>query len=267
MNPHTKSLAKLMRDTAHRHHLHDIFRDFVEMGAIAVANRFDMRQHDEREARYHAILKRYDERERGQFPKMFAELVEALELGPADVLGEVFGELEQGNSARGQFFTPYEVCRLMAGITLADGSDARACIAERGFVTTMEPAVGAGAMVIALAEKMAELGIPYQERLHVTAVDVDPRAAHMAFLQFSLLGIPAVVVVGNTLTLEEREHWYTPMHWLGFWANKLHRGYALGSAMDLAADAAIAEGKAPAPVEPLKPVNLGEQLALFGEAA
>ncbi|GBQ21633.1 hypothetical protein AA12717_0951 [Gluconacetobacter sacchari DSM 12717] len=51
--------------------------------------------------------------------------------------------------------------------------------------------------------------------MHVTAIDVDPRAAHMAFVQFSLLHIPATVIVGNSLTLETREYWFTPAHILG----------------------------------------------------
>ncbi|EJE6497691.1 SAM-dependent DNA methyltransferase, partial [Salmonella enterica] len=78
-------------------------------------------------------------------------------------------------------------------------------------------------MVIALAQEMQDAGINYQQHLHVTAIDVDPRAVHMAYVQFSLMHIPAVVIVGNSLTLEEREHWYTPAHVLGGWNMKLAR--------------------------------------------
>lgn len=45
----------------------------------------------------------------------------------------------------------------------------------------------------------------------------------MAYVQFSLLHLPAVVVVGNALTLEEREHWFTPAHVLGGWTGRLQR--------------------------------------------
>ena len=55
---------------------------------------------------------------------------------------------------------------------------------------------------------MQDAEINYQQHLHVTAVDVDSRAAHMAYVQLALLNVPAVVIVGNTLTLEEREHGY-----------------------------------------------------------
>ena len=52
-------------------------------------------------------------------------------------------------------------------------------------------------MVIALAEAMRAEGINYQRQLHVTAIDIDPRVVHMAYIQFSLLHVPAEVVVGD----------------------------------------------------------------------
>ena len=53
-------------------------------------------------------------------------------------------------------------------------------------------------MVIALAREMRELGINYQQHLHVTAIDVDPKCVHMSYVQFALLHIPAVIIHGNT---------------------------------------------------------------------
>ena len=61
-------------------------------------------------------------------------------------------------------------------------------------------------------------------RLSITATDVDLKCVHMAFLQLSLLNIPAVVVHGNSLSLEEYSHWFTPAHILNGWDHKLrHR--------------------------------------------
>ena len=34
--------------------------------------------------------------------------------------------------------------------------------------------------------------------------------AYMAYIQLSLYGIPAMVIHGNTLTMEEWDRWYTP---------------------------------------------------------
>lgn len=43
----------------------------------------------------------------------------------------------------------------------------------------------------------------------------------MAYLQLSLLHVPAVIVHGNTLSPEEWSHWHTPAHILGFWNARL----------------------------------------------
>jgi len=109
----------------------------------------------------------------------------------------------------------------MAKIIIAEKSDVEARIAERGFVTAQEPTSGSGAMILALAHEMREMGIDYQKHLHVTAVDVDPKCVHMSYLQFSLLHIPAVVIHGNSLSLENFGHWYTPAHILDGWNWKL----------------------------------------------
>lgn len=260
---HRRNLIKLLEQASRRHHLWEVFGDFIEMAALAMANSVDLAQREPREARYLQRIKRYEPDEQRLFPKMLGELVMALEYGPDDVLGKVFGELDLGNSARGQFFTPYELCKLMARLNIGDGAEVRERIEQRGFIRMNEPAAGAGAMVIAMTEAMQDRQINYQQHLHVTAQDVDSRAVHMAFLQFSLLHIPAVVILGNTLALEEREHWYTPAHILGLWGTKLRRGYALRSAMD---ERPAEAPSAPEPIPiyiPTPSAALGEQMALF----
>lgn len=243
-----RELVKLLQANAYRTSTWDVFRDFLEVSAIAIANSMDVRQAQEREQRYMAIVERYKPEERTRFAQMLGCLVEALEIEPGDVIGSVLGELELGNSARGQFFTPYSICTLMAQIQIGDGEQIRAEIDRKGFITLSEPAVGGGAMVIAFAEAMRAAGFNYQQQLHVTAQDVDPRAVHMAYLQLSLMNIPAVIILGNTITIEEREHWYTPAHFLGLWEHKLRRGYALGSAMDGAEETSVEPAAAAADI-------------------
>ncbi|MGM8935109.1 N-6 DNA methylase [Pseudomonas neustonica] len=229
---HRKNMIKLLEQNSRRHHMWEVFSDFVEMAALAMANSVDVMQYPPREARYMQIIERYEPDEQKRFPQILGELVCALEHGPDDLMGKLFGELEQGNSERGQFFTPYSVCQAMAQMNVGDGEDILRRIDERGFVTVSEPACGAGALVIAMASAMQAKRINYQQHLHVTAIDIDSRAVHMAYLQFSLLHIPAVIILGNALTMEERQHWYTPAHFMGLWQQKLKRGYAMGSALD-----------------------------------
>lgn len=230
MNPHIKAIVKLLEGCRYRHDVYTVFSDCMETMAIACSNAVDHSQFAKREARYLEIVRRYDSDVLAFFPKILAEVTMAMQAEPGDVLGAVFGQLELSNTSRGQFFTPFELCRLMARLQIGDGADARAIIDREGYVSASEPACGAGAMIIALAEAMHDAGINYQRHLHVVAVDVDPRAAHMAYVQFTLLHIPAVVIVGNTLAMEEREHWYTPAHVLGGWSGRLAARKARDSA-------------------------------------
>ena len=48
-------------------------------------------------------------------------------------------------------------------------------------------------------------------------------AALMCYIQLSLWNVPAEVIVGNTLSWEIREVWYTPAHHLGMWKHRLSR--------------------------------------------
>lgn len=225
---HVKELTRLITGLSHRHSQWQVFSDFVEMGAISMSNAVDLVHRATREARYMETIKRYKSEELAKFPQMFSELVLALEAELSDVVGKVFHDLELHNKWAGQFFSPYHLCRTMAQITLSDKADIEAKIGERGFIRASEPCAGSGAMVIALADEMRRLGIDYQRHLHVTAVDVDIKCVHMAYLQFSLLHIPAVVVHGNSLSLEEFGHWHTPAHILDGWDAKLNRAAVPG---------------------------------------
>ncbi|MCV9960764.1 class I SAM-dependent methyltransferase [Pararhizobium sp. BT-229] len=212
---------KLFESCRYRHDLYTVFSDWCECAAIAMSNAMDIRQREKREARYLEIVKRYNKEELATFPQILGEVTMALEAAPQDILGATFHELELHNTARGQFFTPYELCKMMAKMQAGTAEDLQAIIGERGYITAQEPAVGAGAMIIALAEAIKDLDINYQQHLHVTAIDVDPRAVHMAYVQFSLMHIPAEVIVGDTLRMEFRESWYTPAHVMGFWSGRL----------------------------------------------
>lgn len=225
---HQREFTKAIRQLSHRHHTWRVFADLCELAALAIANSVTIGpQRDEREQRYLDVVGRYKKQEAQQMAQLLGIVTLALEADPHDFLGQAFMQLELGNHWKGQFFTPSELCRAMVRLTL--DSEVLARIEQRGFVTLSEPACGAGAMLIAFAEELDRRKINYQQAMHVTAVDVDSTAAHMAYIQLSLLHIPAAVVVGNALSGDVRETFYTPAHVLGFWDNKLRRGYALGS--------------------------------------
>lgn len=220
---HQKELVKLIIGLAPRHSPWQVFADFAEMASVSISNAVDRAQRDRREERYMEIVKRYKPDELARFPEMLVALTMALEEEPEDVLGRTFHDLELHNKWAGQYFTPYHICRMTAKMTIGNTAELEARIAEVGFVTAQEPAVGSGAMVIALAHEMRDAGINYQQHLHVTAVDVDAKCVHMAYLQFALLHIPAGIVHGDSLSREEFAYWHSPAHILGEWNRKLRQ--------------------------------------------
>lgn len=218
LDAHQLEFVKLIRQSADRHPLHEVFRDFCEISAIALSNRVDRLNYEKREARYFEIIRRYRPGEVHSFPAMFAEIVNSLSLGFHDCLGELFMALELGNDRSGQFFTPYCLSSLMARLTLGN---VHSVIERRGFITVNEPTVGGGAMLIAKAQAMHEQGINYQNHMHAIAQDIDQAAVHMAYIQLALYHVPAIVIHGDTLAVTEWDHWVTPAHVLGRWDRRL----------------------------------------------
>ncbi len=253
-DPH-REFVSLFKDNCHRHRPHAVFSDFCEMAALSLSNVVDLAQREQREARYMQIVKGYTADEVARFPHMLGCVTEALEARMHDCLGQLFMSLDMGNHWVGQFFTPYDLAGLMARMTLGD---AKAQLLERGYISISEPAVGAGAMVIAMADALKEQGLNYQRCMHATAVDVDPTAAHMCYVQLSLLHIPAVVVVGNSLTLEERAHWYTPAHVMGGWNHRLRQRQVVADLQSFLMPAQakpVTQTRAPADIETAPSAN------------
>jgi type I restriction-modification system DNA methylase subunit len=214
MNEHKKNIIKLIEQASYRHSAWQVFSDFVELSALSISNSVDKRYYKERETIYLEVIKKYDRKEGELFPKMFGELILALEIEMTDILGEIFMEMELGSKWKGQFFTPMSVCRATAKLSLGNIGE---LIEQKGFVTVSEPACGGGALVIAFAEALRDRKLNYQQTMVVEAVDLDIKAVHMSYLQLSLLGIPAKVFHGNTLSMEMYSEWRTPTYILGGW--------------------------------------------------
>lgn len=225
-----KEIVKLLEANAGAKRMAEVFDDFVEMSALTFRNAVDSWGYDEREAQYLRTAGRYDREELDRFAHALALVVKAMEQDPCDVLGRLYMELELGNDRLGQFYTPYDVARLMAGMQI----DA---IAERvrshGFAKLYEPACGAAAFIVAVSQEMRTAGLNPQTQLHVTAEDIAPQAVHMAYIHLSLLHVPAVVHRRNTLTLETFDTWRTPAHILGGWGWKFRHADAMKVADEL----------------------------------
>lgn len=212
---HAKEFARTFEPLTRRHDRHRAFRDWVTAASSSLLVRSSPWHRESGEKDYMAAVKGYTPEELAAMSKLMGITTLALEDEFQDFLGHCFMTLELGNKHQGQFFTPYALSRLCAGMSIGELDQAK------DFWTFQEPAVGSGGMVIALMEEMRARGINYQRQTYTLAVDVSEMAARMAYLQLSILGVPAQVVLGNTLTLEVRATW--PTLFYGMVCHKLPR--------------------------------------------
>jgi type I restriction-modification system DNA methylase subunit len=224
--PSIAGIVKKFESLGHSHSTWSAYSDFLELAAIAISNQCDLRNVEEREAAYMRTAGKYKADELALFCQILADVAIVMDEEPTDVLGQVYMRLELGNKWAGQFFTPQSLAAMMGLMTL-DPDGARAAIAKRGYITASDPAIGGGVTIIGFCKAMIAAGLDFKGALHVTGTDVDLKAVHMAYIQLALLGVPALIVHGNTISLQEYSHWYTPAHVFGGWTQRLARRPAL----------------------------------------
>ena len=137
--------------------------------------------------------------------------VEAFEENPGqDLLGDAYMRLGIGSKENGQFFTPYNLSRMMADMGL-EREHAIERVNKPGYVTVNDPAAGGGANLIAAANALKSWGINYQESALFHAQELSENTALMCYIQMSLLGMPGIVEIGDTLRMDYRLELWTPM--------------------------------------------------------
>lgn len=184
----SKQVWKLLSRAADksRQDHHRVFRDWLWMSVCALSR-------GEMEESYLKTVKAYGEP--GGTDRAIDAICEAFAIvvgnPDKDVLGDVFqGAITFGEA--GQFFTPEPVCRLMAGLSDADGL-------EPGM-KVHDPACGSGRTLLVVAEKQPEAVF--------FGTDVDARCAQMCAINLAIRGLRGVVIHGNSLSLEEWERWF-----------------------------------------------------------
>lgn len=236
-----KELIRLIHQLSGKHSVWQVFEDFLALSALSISNSVDRTHWEERETQYMETIGRYDKSEIELFPQMLAHLIGELERHaerPVDVLGVIFHELELHSKYKGQFFTPQTICDMMGKVAFDDNGRA---IAENGYLTVYEPCCGSGAMILGFAKAMQDCKLAYQRQMVVTATDVDLKCVYMTYLQLSLYGIQAVVIHGNSISLEEWSRWYTPVYILNGWlwrqtCGNLNKRYMEDEAMKRASE-------------------------------
>lgn len=194
--------------------LHDrytVFNDWCAMTAISIQNAVWFR--DELEKEYITTAKKYKPDEMDKFVQMAAVIVNAYEENRnRDFLGDVFMEMLLNDKAgKGQVFTPYNIAEAMAKMTFSK-ENCEKMFDGKKYIKIHDPAVGGGCLLIAVANQLQEQGYNPQKDCCMLAIDLDRRCVFMTYIQLSVLGIPAIVLRGDTLKYEMSEEYHTPAY-------------------------------------------------------
>ena len=222
-NAHRNELISEIRRLAQSQGLNTVFTTFLEITATSIAAQMDPQNSVEREKRYQELGSRMTPETLSAYARMFALLwltVRDHADDPSDILGDIYHELRLNNEWNGQFFTPDHICRMMAEMVnpVTENAD------RDGPITINEPTCGSGTMVIGAVWAMKRKNFDFQRNRFFVAQDIVIRCVWMAYIQLSLYGIPAVVIHGNTLTMEEWSRWYTPYALMPFMDRQLKKG-------------------------------------------
>ena len=254
----SKDIAKAIRDHSGRHSHRDLFADWVEAMAMALANsqcpRFGPQgeERDRREAIYMKLVKKHSP----ETMSLFAQWMGMLQIAHrehrephgsmttfADVLGNTFEQLELMNENAGQFFTPSSVSEMMARLEMDPGFMRERLMTAR-YLTVNDPACGSGRTLLGAVNAVVDAKIDHTHHLLVYGEDVGWKCVCMTYVTMSMLGVPAVISHQNTLTMEVWSRMATPVYWLRWhWFQRQERVVV----DDVVVDVTGAEGPLPEP--------------------
>lgn len=179
----------------------EVFSDFCRITACAYAL-------ETREEEYLEVVKRYSKDELMSFAKAISILVNTMEENPyQDIIGayhlEIVSRFSQKD--RGEFYTPSALAEVMAQIVINPQK-----IREKSMPFRInEPTCGSGNIILSIAKTLSPDAV---DLMRVTCQDISPLACDMCYINTVLWGIPAKIILGDTLRLERRKVW-TNIHW------------------------------------------------------
>ena len=201
-----------------------VFVDFLTLSACSYSNVFDLTNKETREKRYLDIVKKYKKEELNYFSTALGELAMATEIYLQhgyikDILGYIYTSRQYYKKAMGQYFTPENIAIFMTEIINGDFKQ----LEKEDFISVSEPTCGSGVMILAFAQNMLKKEINYQNSMFADAWDLDQTCALMAYVQFSIYNIPAIVTHGDSLSLKAYSKWITPMYFINDFPGKQKR--------------------------------------------
>lgn len=190
-----KHWLKLFDGSAlYKHEPSRLFEDYLDLVLCCVANQ-------QREAHYLQVAKRYSREELNTIAQLWAYHLLIHEHQTAgggwyDMLGDIYMDMagRSKTSRMGQFFTPAELCTMMARMTTDEDGD---CEGKNA----MDPCCGSGRMLLAMHSLKPKMG-PF------VGADLDGICVKMTALNFWLHGIRGEVAHMNSLSRE----WFGAYH-------------------------------------------------------
>jgi len=172
-----ESFASLMQSFGYRYDLRAVFNDFLTMTLCAFSqNPITGKSHEEE--LYMETVARYQKPDVHLFSQMLSclvcEMEDRLEEGN-DVLGDFY---EQNFCRRnaGQFFTPWQICMLIAQSMSGDSQG------ENVRKRILDPTCGSGRMLLAGAKTLGKQHLYY-------GIDIDATCVQMAVINIFLNGM------------------------------------------------------------------------------
>lgn len=208
-HPAVKEFVRALGEIDRSKRRTEVFADFCEMAYCALAKPAQPHtdQRDALEAQYMQAVARYRSKDDvRRMPAMMGLAMKTIAGGGVDFMGQVAAEIGALDAGLGQFFTPYEVSRLMAEMNLGD---AASIVAAKGFITLCEPAAGAGGMMLAAADTLERLNVDLSD-VWMEGTELSRRTFHMLYVQVAARGIAGRMICGNSLSGETFAHAFTP---------------------------------------------------------
>ena len=223
--PTIEDIMKVIEKGAYQYGRLELLSDAFHCGSIIVSNRFDAGRAPERQTTYENIMGKYDPNGKVLLQDLISRIISLLSkqifsnVGFDDYLGRLFMLSNTNSKWAGQFFTPYSVSKLCSTITIG-AADVDGCIKADDVLTLNEPTCGSGGMILAAADVLYnQYRFNISRNLLAVCADIDARCVHMAYLQLSLAGIPAIIYHQDTLSMKCWDTWITPaciMQWPRF---------------------------------------------------
>lgn len=206
-----EKLAEEIELLGHTHGVSKVFDTFLELTATGLSAQLDPVNYQERAERFEELTAKMDEKTIGAYFRMMEHLRKAIDLhrkNPVDIMGKVYMHLNLHNKWNGQFFTPDNICRLMAELS-GIGEKASQITEQGSYMRINEPTCGSGAMLIGAVNALQKHEVDYRRKTLFVAQDCDKRCVWMTYIQCCMYHIPAIVVQGDSLTMQMNEYWYT----------------------------------------------------------